>query len=161
MPSDPRTIANKYSPERADVVIDAVGKGVPITRAAALVGVRRETIYDWTERFPEFGERLERARAELAQRALTVVVEDSLDPAQKPEVRLNAAKFILSHIFSTDFATKQVTELTGPNGGPVQVQPVVSPAEAAQLTDEQLQALEERLVRRIEAAADVVDVEEG
>lgn len=139
----------KFSPELVEEFVEAVELGMSIRRASALVGVNPWTVYDWMKKgeqdpeseYGEFTARLEQARAKLQRRALDVVVEDSLDPAQDPKVRLAAAKFILDRVFKDDFASKQITEHTGPGGGPVQVQarPAITTDQARQLTDEQLE----------------------
>lgn len=92
------------------------------------------------------------AEAQLLQRAVSAVTDllDPNAPGVEPGTRLNAAKFILSHRFREDFTTRTETELTGKDGGPVQVdatvRPLFSDAQLASLSPEQIAATVRGLV---------------
>lgn len=54
---------SEYKPEYCDAVIEHARDGASLTSFAASVGVSRQTITNWTERYPEFLEASARARA--------------------------------------------------------------------------------------------------
>lgn len=117
-------------------------KGVPRERAARLCGIGVSTFHEWMAEKPDFAEAVCNAEDDLVRRAVATAT-DCLK-VKESAVRLNAAKFILSHRFNREFSARQ--EVTGPDAGPVQVQadvtvrPLVSNEQLAAMTPEQLAA---------------------
>lgn len=98
--------------------------------------------------YGQFRQAVCNAEDALVERAVATAT-DLLNPrrCKKPEVRLNAAKFILSHRFPADFSSRSEVRHEGKDGGPIQVaadvkvQPVITADVAAGLDAEQLAAL--------------------
>lgn len=143
---------SKLTPVTQERICALLRKGVPRDRAARLAGVGVSTFHTWlaegakheTGKYRDFLEAVCTAEDELVQKAVSTV-HSLLDPRRvEPAVRLNAAKFILSHRFNREFSNR--TELTGADAGPVRVQaevavrPLFTADELAAMTPEQLAA---------------------
>lgn len=59
----PRGRPTKYRPEFAERLIHAANEGLSLTAFAGEIGVHREIMWEWTDRFPEFGNAVKRAKA--------------------------------------------------------------------------------------------------
>ena len=67
-----------YRPEYCERVIAVMSQGKSLTAFAGLIGQSKKVVYEWIERYPEFADAVERARA-----ARIVPWEDKLLVAQK------------------------------------------------------------------------------
>ena len=152
-------------------ICDLIRKGVPRERAARLSGIGASTFHEWMRKgdageagYAEFPEAIRNAEDALVQKAVSVVVS-LLGPGTKgnrvePSVRLNAAKFILSHKFPGDFSSRQDVRHEGKDGGPievrasVEVQSVITPEAAAAMTLDQLEAATRGAIEGDEAEED-------
>lgn len=125
--------------------------GSPRQVAASDAGIHPSTFHDWMGRgreepgpFREFADAVRKAEDDFHSRAARVI-RDLLDPGYEPSVRLNAAKFALSHRFPGDWSSRQEVRTTGADGGPVQVAVTsqVNPLadRLAAMTPEQVDAL--------------------
>jgi len=63
----------KYTPERADKLIQLVLIGMPITHACAVVGISSPTFYEWRKKHSEFNSRAESAESEFMARNLAAL----------------------------------------------------------------------------------------
>lgn len=130
------------TPELRRTLIGAISIGTPLKTALQFVGLSDEVIYTWrnraeaakkvahptkeTQDIVEFFGEIDRALAEAtirAQRGIAYLFSQdmsSLTPEQQ-RIALQAAQFHLTHRNSADYNTKVTTEITGPEGGPVQV----------------------------------------
>lgn len=54
-------VASLYTPERGQVAIDALAKGLTARAAAVAAEVNRTTLFEWKYKFPEFAEAWEKA----------------------------------------------------------------------------------------------------
>lgn len=145
---------SKLTEVTARRICDLIRKGVPRDRAARLASVGVSTFHAWlaegakheTGKYRDFLDAVCMAEDELVAKAVSTV-HDLLGPkrGRAEAVRLNAAKFVLSHRFNREFSTRQ--EVTGKDGAPVQVQasvtirPLVTDQQLAELTPEQLTAV--------------------
>lgn len=140
---------SKLTPELQARMVALVKKGVPRERAARLAGVSDGTYHRWMQTgesqetgvYRDFRDAIRRAEDELVQRAVGAVT-DQLAASAKPENRLRAAKFILTHRYGKEFTPR--SEVTGPEGAPVQVQAQVEIRPL--FTDEQVSALTPELL---------------
>jgi len=137
----------KLTKEAEDEMVRAVEAGMPFVIACDLVGVCRKTLNNWRTKGQEdidegkvtdaarFLRRFRRARAIQVREDLEVL-NSSKDPVWTdtgdedgrgagrpmflPESALSARKFKLASRFPELFG-KNRTELSGPNGGPIQI----------------------------------------
>lgn len=133
--------------ELADRLVQAVVR-LPITLAAAKVGVGRRTVYDWLAR-GETGEepyatlttRIAAARAEFAELRLREIESAG---SQARNSGWKASAWYLERCWPDLFGARKTIEHTGPAGGAVPIRVEV-------LDDDQLRQLDE-LLARLEAA---------
>lgn len=115
---------SKFTPETVNLLLQAIRAGLPYHLAADAAGIGETTFYEWQRGiFPRgadkqlktmFAEELTRARGASAARLIRVINEAA------PE-DWRAAAWILERRFPKDFG-KHVLEVTGEDGGPVQVE---------------------------------------
>lgn len=63
----------KFTAERRECILDAIRAGNYVETAARAAGVGKSTFYEWLERFPEFADAVEKARAEAETRYVAVI----------------------------------------------------------------------------------------
>ncbi len=51
-----------YKEEYCQLIIDTMSKGDSLTQFAALIGVARETVYDWGRKIPQFSDAIKKAK---------------------------------------------------------------------------------------------------
>jgi hypothetical protein len=131
--------------ERGRLLVDICGDpGMP-SRSAA---------YRWLVERPEFGRLADRAREAIADHS--VAKADNLVEQTKPEtatadrIRLIHYHWRASRMAPHRYSEKRTTELTGKDGGPVQIEEHPAVLDASQMPSEERQAL-----RRILLAAKV------
>lgn len=119
---------SSYTLEKGQQACELVAGGLSEIRAARELGVSMPTLYRWQERFPAFGEAMERAR-EMRLKVLEAGAHESLnmldDMARSPEytdTQVRAAtngfkaKIELLRVYVPKFKEKQAVEVTGANG---------------------------------------------
>lgn len=141
------TRPSKFTPETVETLLNAIGRGLPFHLAAQAAGVAETTFYAWQAgKFPRnadkelkagFSEALTRARGLSALQLIETISDASAEDWR-------AAAWILERRFPEDFGKTRV-EVTGANGGPVQV-------EVAALQRVILSALRDHPEARIEVA---------
>ena len=122
-----------YIPE----ILDRLADGELLSEIADDIGASRPTLFRWMHEPPELADVYARARADgllargerlskKAARAVGRLPSGGLDAAEVAQLRLevDTDKWLLARLLSTVFGDKVQTELTGANGGPVQVQEV-------------------------------------
>jgi len=124
---DPGGRPNKFSDDRAEDAIQAAREGFSKAGCARAAGVSPKTIDNWLERDPEYGESsffqaFTRARHTGERTLLQGALYDEPEERQKQERTVNAqhARFLLSTSF--DYVKTERTELTGEDGGAVEVE---------------------------------------
>ena len=137
-----------YSEEAADKIVDGLYEGLDMIEAIEAAGFKRRTVYEWMDAHPDFRLRCARARDALTEVRLKNL-RDMIKTAQKEGVDPAVLRVLVSHeqwsaerIAPKLYGTKTTTEVTGPNGGPIQHDHLIN---LSGLTDEQLEALEEAL----------------
>lgn len=122
-----------YTPELAQRVLDELRQHGSTLKAAKAVGVARHTVVKWTELFPDFGDQYARAKAE----GIDALVEDTIDISDQPpastdkgtidlgavqhaKLRIETRRWYAERLAARKYGVLQKTEISGPNGGPVQ-----------------------------------------
>ena len=95
-------------------ITEIYGRGGTLTIAAGVVGIGLDTIANWRKADPIFEEGLIRARASKADAYL-----EQLDSAEMRDGK--QMRWWLAMQFPEQFASQRKVELTGANGGPIQV----------------------------------------
>lgn len=143
---------HKFIPETVGLLMKGVRAGLPYHLAAEAAGIGETTFYEWQRgEFPRgadkdlkahFAEDLMRAKGGSAARLMILVNNAAAEDWR-------AAAWILERRFPQDFG-KQLLELSGPDGGPMQV-------EVSTLQRVILRALERHPDARQEVAAALVE----
>lgn len=116
----------KRTPERVQQLIEALRAGNYIESACVYAGISPATYYNWmaeaeqpdaSDESIEFFEAVTRARAEAEIRNVSLIQKAASDPKL-----WNAAAWWLERSHPTRWGRQQRVELTGSNGGPVQVE---------------------------------------
>ena len=108
----------KYKPEYCERVIDLGREGKSIAQMAAAFDVDKASIYDWAASHEDFSTALARAKA-LSQTWWEDAAQKNLS-----DRNFNAQLWLKSVAsrFREDYTERQQTELTGANGGAVQIE---------------------------------------
>lgn len=122
---------SKYTPDVVKRILDALRDGNSHNGAAAAGGIVPSTFYEWMNAHPDFSEAVHHAERECE----LALVADLRKMAREDHRPL---QFMLERRFPETWGRRQEQkiEITGANGGPVQV------IDVRTLTDEQLAAYE-------------------
>jgi len=108
----------------------------------------RVTIYAWFDRFPEFYQRCARAREALADYLVDEIENLARDTTeenvQSMKVKISTKQWRAMKLAPRFYGDKAQVELTGANGGPVQVQALTIDSRA--LLPEHREALKQALL---------------
>ena len=103
----------------------------------------RSTVYRWMDENPEFRTRIARAREGLADHVAWQILEmaskSTNETANADRVKLAAWQWHAARLAPKKYGDRQTTELTGANGGPVQVE--AKTVNTKDMTPEQREAL--------------------
>ncbi|MEN9498900.1 MAG: hypothetical protein RIS83_719 [Pseudomonadota bacterium] len=128
-----------YTPVVGQQLIEAMATGLSLEAAAAQIGLSPRVVFDWQQRHPEFLQAVQEGR----QRALLFWERRAIALAEGAPG--NSALVVLAlknrSRAASGWHDAQRLEHTGTDGGPVQVQPVVTQIDATKLTQEQRDAL--------------------
>lgn len=129
-----------YDPSYCERVIEMGREGDGLAAYAAEFGVDRVTLYDWARAHPEFSTALSRAKQ------LEQVWWERQGRLGMTSKTFNALvwKTSMQARFREDYTERKATEISGPNGDPVQVQSQV--VDARVLTEEQRAVLRDALL---------------
>jgi hypothetical protein len=108
---------SEYDPAYCDQVIEYGARGKSLTWMAAELGVCKQTVHNWMKQFPEFLDAMTRAQA-LAQQWWEDAGQNAL---LTPGFNSSVWSRSMAARFPDDWREKTSTELTGANGGPVQI----------------------------------------
>lgn len=168
---------SKLTEETIDRLLKAIKAGATVRNAAIYAGIGESTFHEWMAQardesprpeFLEFAERIERARAELQVNILDSVMEavkggfvtkkvtrydrngepETEEQYAPPDGRLGLD--LLSRIWPADYARRSAMEVSGPEGGPIEL-----------ATVQRVQALAGRVAAALASGAedDVQDAE--
>lgn len=115
LPPDQR-YHTKRTPENRKRIITALRLGVTFKLAAAYAGMSYDAFHAWRNDDIEFAEEVERAIGVAATQWMNIIEEAA-------KVDWRAAAWKLQRRFPTEYG-RSVNEVTGPNGGPIQVREI-------------------------------------
>jgi transposase-like protein len=107
---------SKYKPAYCKRAVDFLSQGYSVTALAGHLGVARSTVFQWAEENREFSDALktgQAAAAEFWERAL-------LNNAMTGEGNATSCIFGVKNRSRDEWRDKQETEISGPNGGPIE-----------------------------------------
>lgn len=173
LPRRRRGNPGKLTPERVTQICELIKKGMSRTAAARRSGISDTTLGSWLKKGREqetgdyryFLRRVLEAEATLQEQCVDVM-QDLLGSGTPPGVRLGAAKFMLEKRSPEDFGSKTEVRHAGHDGGPIEISakvevvPLFSDIQIAQMTPEQLQAALAGAQTRLLEAPDVIDESE-
>ena len=129
-----------YRPEYCERVMELAAAGDGPAAYAVEFGIDRTTLYDWAAAHPDFSTALQRAKQ------IEQVWWERAGKQGLTAKSFNAVvwKTSMQARFRDDYTEKKVTEISGPDGAPVQMQSQVVDARA--LTEEQREILKQALL---------------
>lgn len=129
----------KFTPELGDKVCDAVRAGNYMETAAAFAGVHKDTFYEWqkvgraaqakTGRLTALEQQLADWVAQLEQALAQAEVRDLAIIGKAAETQWQAAAWRLERKSPDRFGRRQRVEMTGADGGPLEVENVAGAAD--------------------------------
>lgn len=131
---------------KADAILEAMREGKSLRKAAKAHAVTPSVFLRWVEEDPDLEEQYVRARARMLDvqaEELEVIGEQAARAKSATKVaglRLQSdnRKWLLAKLAPKKYGERQTTELTGPDGGPIQTETTL---DISNLPDEQLRAL--------------------
>lgn len=144
-----------YKPSIGEEVMDLMAAGYDVVDCCEELGIPRRTFYDWQDQYEEFRTYVLRGREALADfdaKRIRTEIEniDSKDGAIIGKVKINALQWFAERRNPKLYGTKVQNEVTGKNGGPIELKAKVINAE--DLDDDALDALEAALLAAKEAS---------
>ena len=117
----------KYTEKLADEIVERMIHGehiVQICNDESMPG--RTSVYRWMDEYPEFGTRIARAREGLADHVAWKILEmadkSTNETANADRVKLAAWQWHAARLAPKKYSEKQLTEVSGPDGGAVKVE---------------------------------------
>lgn len=138
-----------YTPEMAERICEIVAKGFPVHRFDERKDVPSSTtVFRWLDEKEDFRERYARAREQLADRFAeqVITISDEADPTtmkgiEHARTRIDARKWAAGKLAPKKYGEWKRTEVTGADGGAIQLETHVSAEQAAAVLQEGLRAL--------------------
>lgn len=128
-----------YTEEMGNLICDKLTEGVSLRKLCMSEEFpNASTVYVWLDRFPSFAEKYARAREAATEDMLEAILEIADDPkidTQDKRVRIDTRKWAMSKLNMKKYGEKKTTELTGANGGAVQIEGGLTPEQLASLSD--------------------------
>ena len=138
-----------YSEATADEIVRRMIEGENVSKICSEEGMpSRATVYGWFDRHPEFRTRCARAYEALADH-LVDKIEQMADAAtaadiEQVKLKISVAQWRAMKVAPRMYGDRVRAEITGANGGPVQVQALTIDARA--LMPEHREALKQALL---------------
>jgi len=138
-----------YDQQVADRICELMAEGNDMGTICEMAGMpSRSTVSRWAAARPDFAEQCARAREALADfeldRLKRIAEECTEENVNSTRVKLNHYQWRLMKIAPRRYGDRVQTEITGPNGGPMQVQALTIDARALQ--PEHREALKQALL---------------
>ena len=147
IPDEPAVMGrpSDYTPEIGFAFCKALAEGKSAAKVCADPKMPSlSQVFEWFNRFPDFGEAYARAVIERAERifedALEIADDETIDP-QSRRVRVDTRKWFLAKMHPKKFSEKVISEVTGANGAPLQIEAKVQRIDSAALDSEAREAL--------------------
>jgi hypothetical protein len=136
----------KYKPEYCEEIIELGKQGKSIAQMAAAFDVDKASIFDWAAAHEDFSTSLARARA-YSQTWWEDKAQQNLGSRD-----FNAQLWLKSVAsrFREDYTEKQVTEVSGPNGGAIKTESVTK-IDTRGLDEDQRETLKAALMAAVES----------
>lgn len=99
-----------YKPEFGELILASMKEGFSLAASAAKIGVHRQRVYDWVERYPEFSDTVK-----LAMVLRQAFLEERLMSAETGPV-VTSSIFALKNAGAADWREKQEVEHSGSVG---------------------------------------------
>ncbi|MBZ9603997.1 helix-turn-helix domain-containing protein [Phyllobacterium chamaecytisi] len=96
-----------YKPTYGDEILSMMAEGFSLTAAASVLGIHRQRVYEWVERYDEFADTIK-----LAQAKRQHFLENRLLTADSSPVVVSTI-FALKNAAAADWRDKQEVEHTG------------------------------------------------
>jgi len=132
----------KFDPSKIPEMLEAAKNGASKAKLAVILGIHRDTFHDWTRSNLEFSDIVKECEVlsqvwweEQGMMGMTGV---------NPEFNATAFIFQVKNRFRSDYMDTSRTEVTGKDGGPVQMEAKV--VDVDNLDDEQIALLEAALL---------------
>ena len=109
-------------------LLDMVAKGELVKTACDKCGIGRTTLRHWLEADEPFRFAYARAREDqahaLAEEAIAIADSEADTPeaVQRDRLRVDTRKWLASKIAPRLYSERQALELSGPDGGPIEIQ---------------------------------------
>lgn len=110
----------KYSDAYPSELIDHMSQGFSFASFSGVIGVTRETIYEWTRVHPEFSDALKIGRA----KGMALWEERLAKQASLSGGNTAAIIFAMKNLYQDDWSDRQQTEISGRDGGPIALERV-------------------------------------
>ena len=109
-----------YRPEYCERIIEVMKTGLSVAGFAGTIGVSREAIAEWANRYPEFLHALHVAKAGCALHweRLALRTGQTSDRTGNPAMIM----FALRNMAPADWMDKSTVALTGEGGGPIRIE---------------------------------------
>lgn len=111
---------SKYTPAHCQKLIDIMSQGHSPSGAAGSLGITRNTLFKWARQFPAFEQAMEIGRMQAAK----YWEDHAKRVARTGEGNAAIIIFALKNRGADDWRDKIQTEVTGPNGAPIQIERV-------------------------------------
>lgn len=105
-----------YDPAFCDEAVTFLAEGYSLAAFAGHIGTTRQSVYNWTERYPEFLDAVKTGQA----KAIFWWERRNKEFAQTGEGNATAIIFGLKNRASDEWRDVKATEISGPDGGPVE-----------------------------------------
>lgn len=107
-----------YRPQYCADVVEAMGAGHSFTAFAGMIGVSKDTLYEWKRTHPEFAE-----ASEVAKPARLLFLERRLLEADTTQ-KVSSSIFALKNADPSEWREKQTVTVAGDPKKPFQIQVV-------------------------------------
>ena len=108
-----------FKPAMGEEILQSMAQGLSLAAAASYLGIHRQRVYEWMEKHSEFADTIK-----LAQAKRQAFLERRLLSAENGPV-VTSTIFALKNAAPDDWREKQALEVTGKDGGPMEINIVI------------------------------------
>ena len=116
---------SKYSDKLALAICKRIAEGESLIKVCKSPEMpHKSTVIRWTLTIDDFHDHYARAReiqAELMADEITDIADSENGDVQRDRLKVDTRKWYLSHVLPKKYGDKKAIEITGENGGPVQI----------------------------------------
>jgi hypothetical protein len=125
--AEPKSVGRPtiYSKEIGNLIFEAMSDGSDLVSVCKLEGMpHRTTVYVWMDKYPEFKDMIGKGRIGLADfmaNQIHVIAQTAKpENSSADSIKLQAYKWLTSKIRPRVYGDKVQTEVSGPDGGPIE-----------------------------------------